>query len=390
LIKSIVDTLKLKYVFAIIVCLLLLPFLLYGLAVSLENALDEFYFGVDVAYADVDKIKDLVDKVSDFTNFFIIGSTGISHNQAKLNQTISYLVSQGLHYSVFTGNAGRLPLINESVIPSQESFLGIYYDDEFGGKQLDLDNHSMVRVAENYSDAATQFINWVKFRINAEFYINNFDLVNDSVSFIVPSDFKLFTSDYALYWFDYKAGIDVILSQFGWNYSRQINIAQNRGAATVQDKDWGAIVAWTYREPPYLGSGEALFDDLVLAYENGAKYVIVFDSNEEYTNTILTQEHLDAMERFWLYTKDNPRPSDLLAGRVAFVLPKDWAYGFRGPDDKIWGLWETDELVSSISETLGALLNEYGSKLDVIYDDGLELDSTYKEYFFWNGTTITP
>jgi hypothetical protein len=390
LIKSIVDTLKLKYVFAIIVCLLLLPFLLYGLAVSLENALDEFYFGVDVAYADVDKIKDLVDKVSDFTNFFIIGSTGISHNQAKLNQTISYLVSQGLHYSVFTGNAGRLPLINESVIPSQESFLGIYYDDEFGGKQLDLDNHSMVRVAENYSDAATQFINWVKFRINAEFYINNFDLVNDSVSFIVPSDFKLFTSDYALYWFDYKAGIDVVLSQFGWNYSRQINIAQNRGAATVQDKDWGAIVAWTYREPPYLGSGEALFDDLVLAYENGAKYVIVFDSNEEYTNTILTQEHLDAMERFWLYTKDNPRPSDLLAGRVAFVLPKDWAYGFRGPDDKIWGLWETDELVSSISETLGALLNEYGSKLDVIYDDGLELDSTYKEYFFWNGTTITP
>ena len=34
--------------------------------------------------------------------------------------------------------------------------------------------------------------------------------------------------------------------------------------------------------------------------------------------------------------------------------------------------------------------DEYGSKLDVIYDDGLELDNTYKEYIFWNGTTITP
>ena len=343
-----------------------------------------------MAYADVDQIKNLVDQISDFTNFFVIGSTGISHNQSKLNQTISYLIGQGLNYSVFTGNAGRLPVINESVTPSRDSFLGIYYDDEFGGKQLDLDSHSMVRFAENYSDAASQFIDWIRFRINAEFYINNFDLVNDSVSFIVPSDFRLFTSDYALYWFDYKAGIDVVLSQFGWNYSRQINIAQNRGAATVMDKDWGAIVAWTYTEPPYLGSGEELFDDLVLAYENGAKYVVVFDSDEDYSQTTLAAEHLDAMERFWQYTKANPRPANLLDGRVAFVLPKDWAYGFRGPDDKIWGLWETDELVSGISEDLGVLLDEYGSKLDIIYDDGLALDNTYKEYIFWNGTIITP
>ena len=105
---------------------------------------------------------------------------------------------------------------------------------------------------------------------------------------------------------------------------------------------------------------------------------------------ILVEEHLDAMERFWQYTKDNPRPSNLLEDRVAFVLPKDYGYGFRGPDDKIWGLLETDELVSGISEDLGVLLDEYGSKLDVIYDDNLALDNTYNEYLFWNGTTITP
>ncbi len=156
------------------------------------------------------------------------------------------------------------------------------------------------------------------------------------------------------------------------------------------NRDWGVIVTWTYSEPPYLGSGVELFDDLVLAYENGAKYVIIFDSNEDYTSSTLLDEHFDAMERFWQYTKDNPRPADLLDGRVAFVLPKDWAYGFRGPDDKIWGLWEGDELVSGISEDLGVLLDEYGSKLDIIYDDGLVLDNTYKEYVFWNGTTITP
>ena len=352
----------------------------------MENKFDEFHFGVDVAYADVDQIKNLVDQISDYTDFFVIDSTGISHNQSKLNQTISYLIGQGLNYSVFTGNAGRLPLTNESVSPRQESFLGIYYDDDFGGKQLDLDSHNMVRFTENYSDAANQFLDWIKFRINAEFYITNFDLVNDSMSFIVPSDFRLFTSDYALYWFDYKAGIDVVLSHFGWNYSRQINIAQNRGAATVMNKDWGVIVTWTYTEPPYLGSGEELFDDLVLAYDNGAKYIVLFDSDEDYSHTVLTAEHLDALECFWQYTKDNPRSSNLLYGRVAFVLPEDYGYGFRGPDYKIWGLWESDELVSGISEALGFLLDEYGSKLDIIYDEGLVLDNTYKEVYFleWN------
>ena len=380
----ILDTLNLKYIVVFIVCLMLIPFMLYGIAVSLENEFDEFYFGVDVAYADVDKIKNLVDKVSDFSNFFVIGSTGITHDQSQLDQTIEYLINQDLDYSVFTAISSRLPSINESIVSSVDDFLGMYYDDEFGGKQLDLHDHRSVFFADNYSDASTKFVDWISYRINGGFYQNS------SESILVPSDFRLFTSDYALYWFDFKAGYDVVLSQFGWNYSRQINVAQVRGAATILDRDWGVIVTWTYSESPYLGAGEELFYDLVLAYENGAKYVVVFDSDEDYTKTTLTDDHLDAMERFWQYTKDNPRPANLLDGRVAFVLPKDWAFGFRGPEDKIWGLWESDELVSGISEALGVLLGEYGSKLDIIYDDGLKLDKTYKEYIFWNGTIIDP
>jgi len=378
------NILKLKYIFPIVVCLLLLPsFLLYTLVVSFENEFDEFYFGIDVAYADVDKIKKLVDQISDYTNFFVIGSTGISYDQDNLNQTIFYLVEQNLDYAVYTGSARWLFSINEILALYEEKFVGLYYDDEHGGRQLDL-NAISVESADNYSDAASQFVSSLVYRLNATYYRDK------PYSYLVPLDFHLITSDYALYWFDYQAGYDVLLAQFGWNYSRQINIAQVRGAATAMDRDWGAIIAWTYSEPPYVGSGEELFDDLVLAYENGAKYILVFDSNEAYTDTILREEHLAAMERFWKYTKDNPRPSNLLDGRVAFVLPKDWAYGFRGPDDKIWGLWETDELASTISEDLGFLLEEYGSKLDVIYDDGLELDNIYKKYFFWNGTIITP
>ena len=98
------------------------------------------------------------------------------------------------------------------------------------------------------------------------------------------------------------AGYDTVFAEFGWNHSRQLNVALNRGAATVQNKDWGAIIAWTYNSPPYIGSGQELYDDLVFAYDNGAKYVLVFDSNENYTETILAEEHFDALERFWQYT----------------------------------------------------------------------------------------
>jgi hypothetical protein len=374
-----------KHASVIIACTLLFSLLLFSFFnINHENKFSEFYFGVDVAYDDLGKIKNLVDQVADYTNMIIIGSTGITYNQSKLNQTILYIENQHLSYGVFAAAAARLVSINESVASYNDNFLGVYYDDENGGRQLDLDYRGSVFSADNYSDAASQFINSISYRLNGEFYLNT------SSSFIVPSSFRLFTSDYALYWFDYKAGYDVVLAQLGWNYSRQLNIALCRGAANMQNKDWGVIVTWTYTKPPYLESGEELFDDLVLAYENGAKYILVFDANENYTQSILGEEHLDGMKKFWQYVKDHPRPADLLNDRVAFVLPKDYGYGFRGPNDKVWGLWESDKLASTISEDLGALLREYGSKLDVIYDDGLELDHTYEQYFFWNGTIYSP
>ena len=374
-----------KHVSVIIACALLFSLLLFSFFnINHENKFSEFYFGVDVAYDDLGKIKNLVDQVAGYTNMIIIGSTGITYNQSKLNQTILYIENQHLSYAVFAAAAARLVSINASVASYNDNFLGVYYADENGGRQLDLDYRRSVFSANNYSDAASQFINSISYRLNGDFYLNT------SSSFIVPSSFRLFTSDYALYWFDYKAGYDVVLAQLGWNYSRQLNIALCRGAANMQNKDWGVIITWTYTKPPYLESGEELFDDLVLAYENGAKFILVFDGDENYTQSILGEEHLDAMKKFWEYAKDHPRPADLLNDRVAFVLPKDYGYGFRGPNDKIWGLWGSDKLALTISEDVGALLVEYGSKLDIIYDDGLELDHIFAQYFFWNGTSYSP
>ena len=376
-----------KYIFVTVACVLLLSVLFYGLAVNPENEFDEFnvggdefYFGVDVAFADVDQIKEIIDKVASYSNFFLLGSTGISHDADKLEELCSYLFEKEMFFVVYDEDHWSLDLISGIEERYGDYFLGLEFEDEIGGGQLDVWEYRPVNFADSYSDASQKFVNVLRRYLSGSF-----------LSFgVVPDDFVLFTADYALYWFDYLGGYDVVLAEFGWNYSRQLNVAMCRGAATVLDRDWGVIVTWTYDELPYLGSGEMLFDDLVLAYENGAKYVVVFDSDETFRKSTLLDEHFDALERFWQYTEDNPRAADLLDGRVAFVLPRDWAYGFRGPDDKIWGLWEADELASTISEDLGVLLEEYGSKLDVIYDDDLSLDDTYKKYFFWNGTTITP
>jgi len=354
-------------------------FLSHGFLSTVNEDVPDFCFGVDVAYGNVDEIKEIVDEVSSYTNLFLIGSTAISHNTTKLNEICQYLNEKDLYFITYDELPFHLNSVNDVQNKWGNKFLGLEYEDEMGGSQLDIWEYRPVVEAKSYSDAANQFVGTISRYLGLHLPLSP-----------APSDFRLFTADYALYWFDYKAGYDVVLAEFGWNYSRQLNVALCRGAATIQNKEWGVMLTWTYDDPPYIESGAELYKDLVLAYENGAKYIMVFDSNEEYTQGILQQEHFEALKKFWEYTQEYPRKHDQNNNRVAYVLPKDYAYGFRGPNDKVWGLWEANVVSFEISEVLGALLEQYRDKLDVIYDDGLVLDSTYGKYIFWNGTTYIP
>ena len=346
----------------------------------------DIFFGVDAAYDNMESLKQRVDEVKSYTNFFIIGSYGITFNETKLNDMCQYIYDSGLSFAIFshTNRGSNIPL-NQSEWSYYaekrwgERFWGLYAYDEPGGHQVDHDNEFMaVKAADNYSDAANKFT--AKLR-------------DDALLDFLPLDSPLMTSDYALYEFDYRAGYDVVLAELAWNHSRPINIALCRGAATVHGKDWGVMITYTYDTPPYLASGQQIYNDLVLAYQNGAKYFMVFDYAKDpvtnVTHGILQQEHLDALQQFWQYVKHNPKPT-VPNERVAYVLPKDYAYGFRGPNDSIWGLWNADDLSSKIWNDANTLANQYGSALDIIYEDTLQNSAfNYSKLVFWNGTVLT-
>jgi hypothetical protein len=339
------------------------------------------FVGVDAAYDSLDEIKTLVDVISPYTNLFVLGSTGITDNTTKLDDACQYLYDKGLSFILFTEYQFPTQWLKTAKTRWGDQFLGFYIWDEVGGRQLDVCEWRPVEHAENYTHASTQFL-------------TNITMYLKWVAYTYPesANFTSFTSDYALYWFDYKAGYDVVFAEFGWNYSRQLNVALCRGAATAQNKDWGVMITWTYTEPPYyLESGEELYSDMVLAYQNGAKYIVLFDTNENYTHGTLQEDHLDALKRFWQYAENNPRTSDTANDRVAFVLPKDFAYGFRGPNDKIWGLEEANEFSYGLCISLNSHLEEYGTKLDVIYDEIEDCSLyPYNKIIFWNGTVLTP
>jgi hypothetical protein len=382
---------------------------------SSTNANPDVYIGIDAAY-DNATITSLIDQVSPYTNLFIVGSTSITLNQTRLNSTCQYLYDKGLNFIVFQdapvdsytldqltnhtrplnstntpypqpqGNYSQRPPSNSSRFYNTpvsnwtktakeqwgSKFLGIYYIDEVAGRQLDqYSNWVVVQNASNYVDAANKFNQSISHSL--QWFRNGY---TDG------QDLTIFSSDYALYQFDYNAGYDVIFAQFGWNYSRQLNIALCRGAATVANKDWGAIITWEYNQAPYLESKSRLYDDMVLAYNNGAKYIIVFDSNQEHTQSVLTTDHLQAIKDFWQYVKENPRTLSTSQDRVGFVLPEAYGYGFRGPDDSIWGLWSADAYSTNLSIAIGEKLLEHGERLDIVYNQTNLSSVKYGQLFY--------
>jgi hypothetical protein len=381
----------------------------------------------------------LIDRVKSYTNLFILNAAGnpISRNQTMIEEICDYAVAQGLQVIINVGFnstvsriiSNRIWFWNLSSLDGikqrwterwGDKFLGMYYSDEPGGIQLDGDwatyftwldaldenppDPSNSRVPSVYVNAIHELYAIygkiqeangsapADYDAEAEFFVKNVIRDDPGFSSLRNAGFKTFTSDYALYWFDYLGGYDVMLAQIGWNCSVAQQIDLVKGAAHMQNKEWGAIITWKYGPPHYLDTGDQIYNQMMTAYQAGANYIVLFNYPilDDHEYGVMENEHFLALERFWNDAAKLRRTNTNGENGVeaAMVLPRNYGWGMRRPDDTIWGFYGTDEKTIPIATLMSKLLARYGTNMDIIYDDPAYpvAKGGYRKIYYWNDT----
>lgn len=479
-------------------------------SLSKNSESKSFYVGVTFGGSTSSDAKLLIDKVKNYTNLFVLQSGVLQRNYTALDEIGNYAIASGLHFAVYFGideafESQSTEWINAAQQRWGNQFLGIYYNDEPGGKFLEgyvdlsrngtyitklgmgglsvqtndsntiyysnstvkatisiddkskngslqiMDQNGTVRaeipnvprpdgdwVTSYPNGTQTAFIPPNPITTTITYYpdgaitvwesqgnifytaengsdrisqvepysavldrnpIKNYDeaaqaFENNTAKYLQLLDNQsvtIFTSDFGLYWWDYQSGYDTVLAELGWNNTVAQEIGLVRGAANLQDKNWGTIITWTYNQPPYLTSSDEMYAQMRTSYECGADYVIVFnyaaDMNGPYGT--LQDEHFQALERFWNDTVQNPSVKHGgIKAEAALVLPRNYGWGMRNPQDTIWGLWDANSTSQQIWTQVQSKLAQYSSKLDIVYDDpAYAVVGKYSQIFYWNQTS---
>jgi len=392
-----------------ILSLVLVVILIVALVISIDSpsgneAAQSFYVGVAFCGDTTAEAKLLIDRVKNYTNLFVLQSGPISKNETAINEICDYAVAAGLHIIAYFGYFDddcpwQVPWLDFAQERWSDRFLGVYYYDEPGGNQLDfnwsrwfnhlkLQNASMYRAHESAMEAFLNGSLASNYDLAAKIYM---DIIKDDsgIRELKNRSITIFTSDYALYWWDYLGGYDVLLAQLGWNETLSKSIGLIRGAARMQNKPWGTIITWKYDEPPYLDNGENIYQQMLLSYKAGAEYVVVFNYPKMEGNPygILTDEHFEALERFWNDVITLPQSTHgSIEAEAALVLPENYGWGLRHSGDRIW-CWPAGESTQSLWELSQSLLTEYDMRLDIIYDSpDFPAAGKYEKIFYWNNS----
>ena len=380
------------------VCLLLIASTAFFVASVHENESTEetvdCYVGVSFCGNTTAEAKLLIDRVKEFTNLFVLQSGPVSENETATNEICDYAADAGLNIIVFFGDLDpkilqdkdlmwRLSWLKTAKQQWGDKFLGVYYYDEPAGNWLDYENWNFI--FRQISNATYDTV--------AEFYTGSLQK-EGGYKQLKDNSIPAVTSDYALYWFDYLMGYDVIFAHLGWNHTLEQDIALVRGAANLQNKSWGTMITWKYNHPPYIDTAENIYNQMRISYESGAKYVVIFNyptHPEGNQYGIMTDEHFEALERFWNDTVKNPEViHDSTKAEAILVLPKNYGWGMRNPQDKIWAFWGPDEKSHQIWTLSRQLLAQYGTSLDIVYDDpAFPVTGKYPKIYYWNQTTTS-
>jgi hypothetical protein len=408
------------------------------------------YVGVAYCGNSVEEGKLLIDKVKHYTNLFVLQSGQLQRNFELVDELGDYAVSSGLYFLPYFGTyieSTFSPWLETAKQRWGTHFLGVYYSDEAGGKMLDDyvefrntttgdsiqktkygdvvlkksdgvvihyeisgiihlseptdgNNDSSPLYATFYPNGTIsgQISNESSFKTYEELMsLRPFKNTDEAAERFLARDqnnieylsnsTNVFTSDYALYWWDYLSGYDGVLAQIGWNLTLNQQIALVRGAATLQNKDWGIVITWKYNTPPYFDTGPEILNQMRTAYESGAKYFVLFNYYEGEDNPYGTMkdEQFQALENFWNSVVKNP---EVIQGSIqadtVLVLPKNYGWGMRWSEDKIWGVFEADNKTQQLWDLTQTALQNHGLKTDIVYDDAnFPLIAKYQHVYNW-------
>jgi hypothetical protein len=438
-----------------------------------------FYVGVTYGGDSTIEAQQLIDRVKNYTNLFVITSNSLQYNLTEMEQVCDYAVDSGLnvivHFGAYdTQKNATATFLNEAQTRWGNHFLGVYYIDEPGGKMLDSSNplgnnitktpfgvsidqrNGSILIGSSFDFSGKITLTYMDFDTGNSsltvYYTNGTitNAVNNEVLTYFPngtvtsqkdwpgtasivtdrgntsqfepyqqlwdsrplqtydeiatayvqgqqatigwvhnqSSANVFTSDYALYWFDYKATYDVVLAELGWNDNPAQELALVRGAADMQNKSWGSMITWTTSAYPSPPSGDKMYDELKSSYEEGAKYAVVFNYAPGDNGTgLLQDEHFAALQKFWTNVVQNPKETNNVTAQDALVLPENYGWGMRNQNDTIWGLWQPDAKSQQVWTAVQDSLSKYDSKLDIVYDDSaFPVADKYEHVYYWNQT----
>jgi len=220
----------------------------------------------------------------------------------------------------------------------------------------------------------------------ANLYLNNLQTTLSSIG--NQSAVNLFTSDYGLYWFDYLGGYNAVFAELFGTQTDAQTLALVRGAADMQDKSWGVMIEPASQSPLSLQNGAQMYNELRRAYENGAEYAVVFNYSPSGNGTgLLQNEQFASIQKFWTNVAQNPKETNNVKGQDALVLPQNYGWGMRTPNDAIWGIWQPDNSSQQVWNAVQASLAKYGSKLDIVYEDpAYPTSGRYLHVYYWNQT----
>jgi hypothetical protein len=443
---------KVLAVSAILIIIALFAVLLIGYDSLKTTENPETYVGVTYCGNSVAEGKLLIDKVKGYTNLFVLQSGQLQRSLESVDELGDYAVSSGLYFLPYFGAYIEQPFSAWLETAKQRwgnHFLGVYYGDEPGGKMLDDyvkftdattgDPITKTKYGDIVVEKSDGFV--IHYEINGIIHVREPTYENDDssgayvtfypngtitgqlsngssfktyddlmsvkpfkdiddaaerfiardqnkIEYLKNNSIKVFTSDYALYWWDYLSGYDVILAHIGWNLSLTQQIALVRGAAKLQNRDWGIVITWKYNKSPYLANRTEILDQMQTAYEAGAKYFVLFNYYEDNGTPYGTMqpEHFQALEDFWNNVVKNPHITQgSIKADSVLVLPKNYGWGMRWSEDKIWGIFEANDKTQQLWNLTQTTLKNHGLKTDIVYEDTeYLLTEEYQNIYYWS------